>query len=87
MLMVALREICAKATWDSRFLHLGDQKIAGRDTYVIAFAQLPSQAHNTVAMTGLNRVTVHMLVQGIAWVDKSNFHILRLRTDLLSLAT
>lgn len=25
--------------WDSRFLHLGDQKIRGKDAYVIAFAQ------------------------------------------------
>lgn len=26
--------------WDSRFLYLGNQKIDGRDTYVVAFAQL-----------------------------------------------
>ena len=25
-----------------------------------------------------------MLMQGVAWVDKGNFHIIRMRTDLLS---
>ena len=27
---------------------------------------------------------VHVLVQGIAWVDKGNFQIIRLRTDLIA---
>jgi hypothetical protein len=27
---------------------------------------------------------VHLLVQGIAWVDKNNFQIVRMRTDLLA---
>lgn len=70
--------------WDSRFLYLGDQKVEGRDTYVLAFAQIPGEAHNTVTIMGQHGVTVHLLTQGIAWVDKSNFHILRVRTDLLA---
>jgi hypothetical protein len=70
--------------WDSRFVQLGEQKINDRDTYVMAFAQLPNQAHNPLSMVGDSDVSVHMLAQGIAWVDKSNFHILRLRTDLLA---
>ena len=70
--------------WDSRFLYLGDEKVDWRDTYVVAFAQLPSQAHNTIALTGKTGVTADVLTQGIAWVDKSNFHIVRMRTDLLS---
>lgn len=70
--------------WDSRFLYLGDQKVEGRDTFVLAFAQIPGEAHNAVAMMGQHGVTVHLLTQGIAWVDKSNFHILRMRTDLLA---
>lgn len=72
------------AQWDSRFLYLGDEKVDGRDTYVVAFAQLPNQAHNTVTTKEKNGVNVDMLTQGIAWVDKSNFHIIRMRTDLLS---
>jgi len=70
--------------WDSRFLHLGDQKIGERDTYVIAFAQLPSEARNTVTMEGQGGVKVHMFTQGIAWIDKANFQIVQMRTDLLA---
>jgi hypothetical protein len=70
--------------WDSRFLYLGDQETDGRDTYVVAFAQLPSQARLVVTLCGRRGTTVHMLVQGIAWVDKASFQILRMRTDLLA---
>jgi hypothetical protein len=70
--------------WDSRFLLLGDQKIDGQDTYVVAFAQIPGEAHNTITMVGRHGFTAHLLTQGIAWVDKRNFHILRMRTDLLA---
>jgi hypothetical protein len=70
--------------WDSRFLYLGDQKIEGRDTYVIAFAQLPGESRNTITMKGRNGITVKMLTQGIAWVDKGNFHVIQMRTDLLA---
>lgn len=70
--------------WDSRFLYLGDQKIKGRDTYVVAFAQLPAEARNKITMTGRSGITVQMLAQGIAWVDKEDFHIVRMQTDLLA---
>jgi hypothetical protein len=70
--------------WDSRFLYLGDQKIEGRNTYVVAFAQLPSEARNKITMKGRSGITVDMLTQGIAWVDKANFHIVQMQTDLLT---
>jgi hypothetical protein len=70
--------------WDSKFRYLGDQKINGRDAYVVAFAQLPGEASLTVTMKGPNGTAVQMLTQGLAWVDKGNFHILRMRTDLLA---
>ena len=35
-------------------------------------------------MTGLKGTRVYMLMQGIAWVDKSNFQVVRMRTDLLA---
>lgn len=69
---------------DSRFLYLGDQKIDGRDTYVVAFAQLPSEARIAVTIQGRNGKTFRMLCQGIAWIDKASFHILQMRTDLLA---
>jgi len=67
---------------DSNFRYLGEQKIDGRDTYVLAFAQKPGEATLTVTMSG-PAGTVDLLRQGIAWVDKESFHILRIRTDLL----
>jgi hypothetical protein len=70
--------------WDSRFRYLGDQKTDGRNTYVVGFAQLPGQARLAIILRGRRGTTVHMLLQGIAWVDKESFHILRVRTDLLA---
>ena len=70
--------------WDSRFRYLGDQKIDGRDAYVVGFAQLPEAARIPVTLRGLGGTTVHLFVQGISWVDKTSFHILRMRTDLLA---
>ena len=71
---------------ESTFSFLGEQKIDSRDTYVVAFSQRPGEA--TIAVTMERRkpfpVLVSMLVQGIVWIDKSNFQIIRLRTDLLA---
>ena len=69
---------------ESAFRYLGDQTIGQHDTYVVAFAQLPGKATLTVRMRGRGGSPVHMLVQGIAWIDKSNYQIVRMRTDLLA---
>ncbi len=69
--------------WDSTFRYLGDQTIDGRDTYVVAFAQRPGRSTVTTRATG-TWGTVILLAQGIAWVDRSTFQILRMRTDLLA---
>jgi hypothetical protein len=69
---------------ESRFRYLGDQKMGTRDTYVVAFAQQPSVATLFTTLTGAKGQIVNMLMQGIAWVDKSNFQIVRMRTDLLA---
>lgn len=68
---------------DSTFRYLGDQMLDGRDTYVVAFAQLPTQTGFWGTVTG-DWGTVRILDQGLAWIDKSTFQILRLRTDLLA---
>jgi hypothetical protein len=67
---------------DTTYRYLGDEKVNGRETYVVGFAERPGEAVPKVAMTGPNG-TVHFLTQGIAWVDKETFQILRMRTDLL----
>jgi hypothetical protein len=69
---------------ESHFRYLGDQKLGPRDTYVVAFAQQPGTATLFVTMTGRSGTRVQMLMQGIAWVDKRNFQIIQLRTDLLA---
>lgn len=69
--------------WDSTFRYLGDQTMDGRETYVVAFAQRPGRATVTTQVTGMWG-SVILLVQGIAWVDRSSFQILRMRTDLLA---
>jgi hypothetical protein len=59
---------------ESTFLYLGEEKIGSQDTYVVALAQKPGQATITVAMEGREptgmHYLVHVLVQGIAWVDE-----------------
>ena len=62
--------------WDSRFLYLGDQKIGGRDTYVVAYAQLPNEAHIKVTLKGRRGTTVRMLTQGIVWWIEGTLHSL-----------
>lgn len=69
---------------ESKFRYIGDEKIGSRDTYVVLFAQQPGVAKLYVTMNGKQGAGVKMLMQGIAWVDKSNFQIIRMRTDLLA---
>jgi hypothetical protein len=69
---------------ESTFRYLGDQKLGSQDTYVIGFAQLPGKATLSVRMRGRGGTPAQMLVQGIAWIDKSDFQIVRMRTDLLA---
>jgi hypothetical protein len=70
--------------WDSRFRYLGEQKIDGRQTYVLAYAQIPGQATPTITLSGPQGKSFEMLTQGVAWVDEENFHVVRIRTDLLA---
>lgn len=70
---------------ESRFRYLGDEKIGARDNYVVGFAQQPGKATLTVRMKkATGGAPAHMLVQGIAWIDKSDFQIVRMRTDMLA---
>jgi len=69
---------------ESTFRYLGEEKLGQEDTYVIAFAQQPAKATLAVTMKTRNGTPAHMLVQGIAWIDKSNYQIVRMRTDLLA---
>ncbi len=68
---------------DSTFRYLGEQTVAGKPSYVLAFAEQPDKATLTITMIGPGGVTEHLLTQGIVWVSQQDFRILRIRTDLL----
>jgi hypothetical protein len=67
----------------SRFRYLGEEKIGSRETYVLGFAQKPGEATFTTVMRIAGETQADMLTQGILWVDKNNFQIIRVRSDLL----
>jgi VWFA-related protein len=68
----------------SKFRHLGEEKIDSRETYVLGFAQQPGEATFFTTMRGAGGADVDMLTQGILWVDKNSFQIIRMRSDLLA---
>ncbi len=67
----------------SRFRYIGNQKIDDRETYVLAFAQIPdSDALHAVIESSYGSCST--LMQGVAWIDQSTFQIVRVQTDLLT---
>jgi len=67
---------------ESTFRYLGVQRVGGRDTFVIAFAQRPAKARFTGTFES-HGTAVTTLSQGLAWIDAENYQVIRLRTDLL----
>jgi hypothetical protein len=65
------------------FRYLGDQRLNGHRTYVIAFAQIPS-AVLVPAELHFNGKSYPIYYQGIAWVEDSGYRIVHLWTDLLA---
>jgi len=55
----------------------------GQRTLVLAFAQKPQSVLSPALFRSQGKI-VPMFLQGVAWVNVSDFRILRLRTDLLS---
>jgi tetratricopeptide (TPR) repeat protein len=68
---------------ESNFRYLGRQTVNNQNTYVVAFAQIPGKAHFSGKFRQ-EHSTVTTLSQGIAWIDPTNFQIIRLHTDLLT---
>lgn len=67
----------------SSFRLLGRQKIKGRDTFVIAYAQEPAKTRFSGRfMMGSEGTTTY--TQGIAWIDAESYQITRISTDLLT---
>jgi hypothetical protein len=68
----------------SKFRYFGEEEIDSRETYVLGFAQKPGETTFFDTMRGTGEADVDMLTQGILWVDKNNFQIIRMRDDLLA---
>jgi hypothetical protein len=68
---------------ESRFRDLGEQRMDGHNTFVVAFAQIPGSVESPGRIVSGSRSTLSLL-QGIAWVDQSDFRIVHLRTDILA---
>lgn len=77
-------EFSTAAQPQSRFRYLGNEVLSSRETDVLAFAQRPGEVTFSTVMAGTGGQEAHMLTQGILWVDKNNFQILRMRSDLLA---
>jgi hypothetical protein len=67
----------------ANFRYLGEEKMGGQHTLVVAFSQKPESVISPALFRSKEK-TVPMFLQGVAWVSASDFRILRLRTDLLS---
>jgi hypothetical protein len=68
---------------ESRFRYLGQQEIGSRETYALAFAQIPEGAGmSAVIESGFGRCSTPL--QGVVWIDQSTFQIVRMQTDLLA---
>ena len=68
---------------ESNFRYLGEQDINGHHTLVVAFAQKPGSVRLPATFTSAGK-TFPLFMQGVVWVDSSDYRIVRLRTDLLS---
>lgn len=76
-------EFSTAAQPQSRFRYLGNEMLSSREAYVLAFSQRPGEVTFTTVMAGTGGKETDMLTQGILWVDKSDFQILRMRSDLI----
>lgn len=68
---------------ESAFRYLGQQKMDGHHTVVLAFAQKPGSVRLPTEFRFEGRI-IPIFLHGVAWVDAFDFQIVRLRTDLLS---
>jgi hypothetical protein len=67
---------------NSRFRFIGKKRVNSREILLVTFAQRPDPKYSLGGFTSLEG-SIPVLVQGLAWIDPSNFQIVRMRTDLL----
>jgi hypothetical protein len=67
----------------SRFRHFGRQMVAGKETDVVGFAEIPDE-YCCPTKLGVGHREVKVFVQGLAWIDAATHQILRIQTFLLA---
>ena len=67
----------------NRFRYFGTQSVQKRECYVVGFAQRPEVAR-IFAIFQLESRPAALLFQGLAWIDKQSFQIVRIATWLLA---
>jgi hypothetical protein len=67
----------------NRFRYLGTQAVKERECYVVGFAQDPKLARLITVFWPADPPAA-LLLQGLAWIDKQSFRILRIETWLLA---
>ena len=68
---------------ESRFRYLGQQEVDKHKTLVVAFAQIPDSVKFPAEFL-FQGTRISILYQGVAWIDPSDFRIMRMREDLLA---
>jgi len=69
----------------NRFRYFGTQPVQKRACYVVGFAQDPKVTRTYAAFQLVDPpAAAVLLVQGLAWIDKQSFQILRMETWLLA---
>jgi hypothetical protein len=66
-----------------RFRYLGEQSMDDHKTFVLGFVQIPTQVKLPGKFKWAGKEEPFFF-QGIAWIDQTTFHVVRLQTDLLS---
>ena len=67
----------------ARFRYLGRQEVSHRNLLVIAFAQIPGRVRSPATFV-LDGKPVHLLFQGLLWVDETDSRIVRMLETLLA---
>jgi Tfp pilus assembly protein PilF len=68
---------------ETNFRYLGRQNINGKNTYAIAFAQIPEKSH-LFGNFQKGQISGTTFSQGLAWIDPDTYQIIRIHTDLLA---
>ncbi len=68
---------------ESRFRYLGQQEMDKHKTFVLAFAEIPKLV-KFPAQFLFSGTRVSVLLQGVVWIDSSDFRIVRMHEDLLA---